>query len=60
MGNRGFICKRDKKDRIKKITDFFEEGRTEIAVKEKTRQPVWNDLHYTEGKTSYQQPVLKD
>jgi len=38
-----FIYKRKKKDRIKKIMDLFEEGRTETAGKEnvgmKTRQP---------------------
>jgi len=31
MGKRGFIYKREKKDRIMKITDLFEEGRTETA-----------------------------
>jgi len=49
MGNRGFMYKREKGDRIKKITDLFEEGRTEMAGM-KTRQLVWNDLHYMEGK----------
>jgi len=38
------------------ITDLFKEGRTETAGKEnvgmKTRQPVWNDLHFTEGKAN--------
>jgi len=40
--------------------DLFEEGRTEMAGKKcgmKTRQPVWNDLRYIEGKTNLQQPV---
>jgi len=58
-GNRGFIYTREIKngsrkhlDKIngsRKITDLFDEGRTETAGKEnaglKTWQPVWNYLH---------------
>jgi len=33
MGNRGYIYKREKKDRIKKIMDLFEDGRIEAKGK---------------------------
>jgi len=55
-GNKGFIYKRDIKKQIKKISDLLEEGKTEKAGKVnagmKTMQPVWNNLHYMEGKTN--------
>jgi len=36
----------------RKITDLLEEGKNETAnAGMKTRQPVWNDLLYMEGKT---------
>jgi len=37
LGNRGFINKREKKERIKRTIDFFEEGRTGTAGKENAR-----------------------
>jgi len=38
IGNPGFIYKSDKKGLIKKITNLFEEGRTEMAGK---KMPEW-------------------
>jgi len=37
------------------IADLLGEGKAETAGKQ--GQPVWNDLHYMEGKTNLQQPV---
>jgi len=41
---------------IKKISNLSEEGETETAGKVNARmntwQPVWNNLHYMEGKTN--------
>jgi len=66
MGTRGFICRREVtrqikkniliREWIKKISDLSEEGETERAGKVnagiKTHQPVWNDLHFMEGKAN--------
>jgi len=64
IGTRGFMYKREIKNRIKKISHPLEEGKTEPSGKAnprmKTRQHVWNDLNYMEGKTNYWQPVRKD
>jgi len=73
-GTRGFINKRvDKetdqenalirKNGSKKITDFLEEGKTEMAGKVnagmKTWQPVWNDLLVHERKDKLMLACLK-
>jgi len=51
-----FIYKREVKKRIKKISDLLEEGKTVTARKVnagmKTWHPIWNRLHYMEGKTN--------
>jgi len=52
----GLFIQKGDKERMKKIMNLLEEGRTETAGKEnavmKSMQPVWNDLHYTDGKTN--------
>jgi len=47
----GLYIPKWEKERIKKITDFLEEGKTEMAGT-KTRQSGWNNSHYMEGKTN--------
>jgi len=49
------LDQKDQKDQIKKITDFLEEGKLKWQERKcgmKTKKPVWNDLHYIEGKTN--------
>jgi len=55
-GKQGLYKLKGKRDQIKKITDLCAESKTEMTGIEnagmKTRQPVWNDLHYMEGKAN--------
>jgi len=53
MGNRSFVYKREKKDRIKKIMDIFEEGRTEMAGKKIKQGSLFGMTYITwkEGQT---------
>jgi len=55
--NRGFIHKREIKKLIKKLFDLSEKDKLKLAGKynagmKKLWEPVWNDLHYMEGKTN--------
>jgi len=63
IGNRDFICKREIKKQIKKISNLLEENKTETAIKVNARMKTTaylNDLHYMEGKANEQQPIWND
>jgi len=53
IGNRGFMCKREIKRWIKKLSDYLEEGKLKQHEKlNRNKNPIWNDVHYTERQTN--------